>query len=96
MMRLALHVDYLDGSGADIDATAPDLIEFERKYDRSFVSIGDQTRLEWILYLCWFNLQRRNQTTLEFEAWSETVSTVFFRETEDSPVPLESNPRTGS
>ena len=96
MMRLALHVDYVDGSGADIDATAPDLIEFERKYDRAFVTIGDQTRLEWILYLCWYNLQRKKITALEFEAWCETVAGVNFRDPGDAPIPLESDPRTGS
>lgn len=96
MMRLMLHVDYLDGSGADIDATAPDLLEFERKFDRSFISIGDQTRLEWILYLCWYNQQRKEKTALAFEAWAETVSSVQFRDSEVAPVPLESSPRTGS
>jgi hypothetical protein len=96
MMRLMLHVDYLDGSGADIDATAPDLLEFERKFDRSFVSIGDQTRLEWILYLCWYNQRRKEKTALDFEPWTETVSSVQFRDSEAAPVPLESNPRTGS
>ena len=96
MMRLMLHVDYLDGSGADIDATAPDLLEFERKFDRSFVSIGEQTRLEWILYLCWFNQKRKEKTNLDFEAWAETVANVKFRDAGETPIPLESSPRTGS
>ena len=33
MMRIALKVEYVDGSGAEVMASAPDLIAFERHYD---------------------------------------------------------------
>ena len=33
MMKIRLEVKHLDGSGADVEASVPDFIAFERRYD---------------------------------------------------------------
>lgn len=94
-MRLLLHVDYLDGSGVDIEASTPDLIAFERQFDKPFTILGSGLRLEWLCWLAWTCLTRQKKTLDDFEKWLETISSVSFRPEEDI-VPLESNPRIGS
>ena len=95
MMRVALHVEYSDGSGVDVDATAPDLIAFERNFDKPFSAFGESVRLEYLLWLAWYAIKRRNKTELDFDPWSETVDSIVIGDTAD-PVPLESKAPTGS
>lgn len=95
MMRVALHVEYSDGSGVDVDATAPDLIAFERNFDKPFSVFIEAVRLEYLLWLAWQTVKRRGKTDLEFDAWSETVESIVIGDAAD-PVPLESKAPTGS
>lgn len=88
MMRLALSVKYADGSGADVVATAPDLIAFERKFDKAMAAIGSDPRIEYIMWLTWQALQRRKRVTADFDTWSDTVDEVTVGEP-DEIVPLE-------
>lgn len=95
MMRVALHVEYSDGSGVDVDATAPDLIAFERNFDKPFSAFVESVRLEYLLWLAWYAIKRRNKTELDFDPWSETVDSIVIGDTAD-PVPLESKAPIGS
>ncbi len=76
MMRIELKVEYADGSGVETTATAPDLIAFERHYDKSMAVFGTDTRIEYILWLTWHALNRKKETALEFDPWVETVDSV--------------------
>lgn len=76
MMRIDLKVEYADGSGVETTATAPDLIAFERHYDKSMAVFGTDTRIEYILWLTWHALNRKKETGLEFDPWVETVDSV--------------------
>ena len=42
MLRLALHVDYDDGSSADVIASALDIVNFERKFNKSITVFAEQ------------------------------------------------------
>jgi len=95
MMKVALHVDYSDGSGVDVEATAPDLIAFERNFDKPFTIFAESMRLEYVLWLGWHALKRQGKTALEFDPWIETVTTVGLKESTEPP-PLESGQLTGS
>lgn len=95
MMQVALHVSYDDGSGADVTATAPDLIAFERHFDKPFTVFGTEMRLEFILWLAWHSINRQGKTNMDFDAWLETVESVGLQETTEPP-PLESGQPTGS
>ena len=95
MMKVALKVQYDDGSGVDVDATAPDLIAFERNFDKPFTVFADSLRLEYLVWLAWHTLKRQGKTSLEFDPWVDTVGGISLGEAVD-PVPLESQAPTGS
>ena len=95
MMKVALHVDYSDGSGVDVIATAPDLIAFERQFDKPFTIFAESMRLEYVLWLGWHALKRQQLTTLEFDPWIETVGSVGLTDSQEPP-PLESGQPIGS
>ena len=95
MMRVPLHITYDDGSGVDVDATAPDLIAFERKFDKPFSIFANEMRLEYLLWLAWSTCRRKNNLADEFDPWCEKIDTVVVGDVSD-PVPLESPAPTGS
>lgn len=96
MLRLALHVDYDDGSGADVIASALDIVNFERKFDKPITVFADQVRVEYLLELAYSALSRKKLTTLSFDDWADTISGITFgNEADTEIVPLESNPPTG-
>jgi len=93
-MNTALRVAYNDGSGVDITASTPDLIAFERKFDKSFSAFADEFRLEYIVWLAWYALTRTKVISVEFDPWTETVDGVTVKAVADPP-PLESSQPTG-
>lgn len=95
MMRVALHIEYSDGSGVDVVATAPDLIAFERHFDKPFTVFADNLRLEYLLWLAWHTVNRSSQIDKDFDAWCENVTSIVIGESDD-PAPLESKAPTGS
>lgn len=94
MNKVALSVDYSDGSGVEVEATTPDLIAFERQFDKSFAAFADDLRLEYIVWLAWHALTRTKQVTVEFDPWTETVDGVTVKAVPDLP-PLENSQPTG-
>ncbi len=94
MNKVALRVDYSDRSGVDVEATTPDLIAFERKFDKSFAAFADDLRLEYIVWLAWQALTRTKVISVEFDPWTETVDGVTVKAVAD-PVPLENSQPTG-
>lgn len=95
MMRVPLHITYGDGSGVEVEATAPDLLAFERHFDKPFTVFGTEMRLEYVLWLGWQALNRQGKTALEFDPWIETVSGVGLQESSEPP-PLENSQPIGS
>lgn len=96
-MKVKLHVSYPNKSGADVEASAPDLIAFETKFDKSFTVFSDMATVRYthFVWLAWHVLHRTGKTNLEFDQWVESVESVEGVDSEDI-VPLESNPSTGS
>ena len=92
MMRIALKVTYTDGREQAVMVSAPDLIGFERHYDKPMTTIGTG-RIEYLWWVAWHATKRKALTDLDFDAWLETVDAVA-----DDPngtaeiVPLE-NPQ---
>jgi hypothetical protein len=96
MLRLALHVDYDDGTGADVIASALDIVNFERKFDKSITVFADQVRVEYLLELAYSALSRKKLTTLSFDDWADTISGITFgNEADTEIVPLEKTPPIG-
>jgi hypothetical protein len=90
MMRIALKVEYADGSGAEVMASAPDLIAFERHFDKPMMVFAEDVRIEYLLWLAWTALKRKNLVSKEFDAWTEDVEAVIAGgDAETEIVPLE-------
>lgn len=95
MMRIALLAKYIDGREQTVIVSAPDLVAFERQYDKpmSAVSTG---RIEYLFWVTWHATKRKNLTDLDFDAWLETIENVTDDpNTETEIVPLESSQPTG-
>ena len=51
MLRLALHVDYDNGTSADVIASALDIVNFERKFNKSITVFAEEVRVEYSVLL---------------------------------------------
>lgn len=95
MMRIALQVKYVDGREQAVMLSAPDLIAFERQFDKPMRAITTG-RMEYLWWTTWHSAKRRGLTSDDFEAWIETVDVIG-----DDPnasadiVPLETTQATG-
>lgn len=94
MMNIKMHVGYEDGSGVEVNASMPDFIAFERKYDKPVQAFASDVRIEYMCYLAWHNLHRRKAVELEFDDWLNTVSELTVGDEDDIP-PLENSQPTG-
>lgn len=82
-MKLNLQVSFTDGTSKEIEATTPDMVAFEDKYDISVATLGADTRISWLLYLAWHADKRTGGTKLSYEKWLETVDGMG--ETQQAP-----------
>lgn len=94
MMRISLQVEYDSGAVVDVVATAPDLVAFERKYERAMAVFATEPRIEWLMFLAWTALKRRNKTHLDFDPWMDEVAGITVGEDEEI-VPLGETAPTG-
>jgi hypothetical protein len=76
MNPINLRVEFIDGSSVEVTAIAADLIAFEAHFDLSVARLEKEIRLTHLFFLAWRVLKRTNQTTDEFEKWTESVSLV--------------------
>ena len=82
MNPIALTISFVDGSEKPVTAVAADLIAFETHFDKSVTELQKNVRLSYLFYICWHVLKRTNETSEEFEKWTETVVGVTI---EDEP-----------
>lgn len=96
MMRIALKVEYADGSGAEVMASAPDLIAFERHFDKPMMVFAEDVRIEYLLWLAWTSLKRKNMVADDFDTWIDSVDGVTVGDQADVEiVPLETSQPIG-
>lgn len=86
-MKMDLHVSYSDGSGADVVVSAPDLVAFEREFDRSVARFQSEVKFTDICWLAWHRLKRDGKAG-EFDAWLEGIEGVDIADASE-PVPLD-------
>ena len=75
-MRFNLRIKFADGADKEIQASVPDLIAFEDKFNISVAKLAVEQRLSHLLFLAWHSEKRNKVTKLSFEEWSETVETI--------------------
>ena len=96
MMRIALKVAYVDGREQAVMVSGPDLIAFERQFDKPMTTISSG-RIEYLYWATWHSLKRRNLVTAEFDEWVDTVDGVTDDEAGSADLPpLESKQPIGS
>ena len=96
MMRFTMHVEFEDGAGVTSVASVPDLLAFERKFDKPITEFGSGLKLEWILWLAWNSLRRRDKAGNDFDVWADTVTNITVGDSDDDAIaPLESSQPTG-
>lgn len=94
-MKMNLRVSNNDGSTADVQVSAVDLVAFEDKFDRSVAKFQDEFRLTDMYWLAWHSLKRTNPSIGDFNTWlAESDPDVGFSESEEI-VPLEKSPSIG-
>jgi len=95
VMKISLGVVYEDGSGTTVQASVPDFVAFERKYDKPIAAFQTDVRIEYLSFIAWHALDRTKKTTLEFDPWLDTLAELVVGD-EDEIVPLEKTQSTGS
>ena len=86
-MRIALEVEYLNGTKEPVDAVFADFVGFERTWQRSVVKFEQEMRLTDLAWLAWSALTHRNKTKLKFDPdWIATVAQVLPRDEAESPL----------
>jgi hypothetical protein len=86
-VRIALEVEYLDGTKEPVDAVFADFVGFERTWQRSVVKFEQEMRLTDLAWLAWSALTHRNKTKLKFDPdWIGTVAQVLPRDEAESPL----------
>jgi hypothetical protein len=86
-MKMQLRVTYNDGSGADATVSAPDLVAFESKFDRSVARFESEVKFTDLVWLAWHYLNRKGEVG-DFDKWLENVDQVEVGEVGD-PAPLD-------
>jgi hypothetical protein len=74
-MKITLQIEYADGTTKEVVVSAADMVAFESKYDISIARL-DEARISWLLFLAWHSENRRKVTTLDYDAWLDTVESV--------------------
>jgi hypothetical protein len=76
-MKIALKVEYLDGTIEPVEAVFADFVGFERTWQRSVVRLETEMRLTDLAWLAWSALTHRGKTKLKFDPdWIGTVAQV--------------------
>jgi hypothetical protein len=95
MMRIALEVKYVDGRAQKIMVSAPDLVAFERHFDKPMAEVASG-RIEYLWWVAWHATTRKHLTEADFDSWIETIDEIGDdNETSEEIVPLENNQLTG-
>jgi len=85
-MKIALKVEYLDGTIESVEAVFADFVGFERTWQRSVVRLETEMRLTDLAWLAWSALSHRGKTKLKFDPdWIATVAQVTPADEGDFP-----------
>jgi hypothetical protein len=93
-MRMNMKVTYNDGAGVDVVVSAPDLVAFEREFDRSVARFESEVKFTDICWLAWHKLNRDKKAG-GFDEWLETLDGVEIADSSE-PVPLETTALTST
>jgi hypothetical protein len=93
-MKMQLRVTYNDGAGADVTVSAPDLVAFEREFDRSVARFESEVKFTDLVWLAWHRLKRDGKAG-DFDPWLETVDGIEVADVGE-PAPLDKTALTST
>jgi hypothetical protein len=76
MNPINLLITFIDGTSREVTAIISDLMAFEDKFDKSVADFQKGVRLSWLVFIAWKAESRTKATTLEFDAYADTISAV--------------------
>jgi hypothetical protein len=91
-MRMNMTVTYTDGTGAAVVVSAPDLVAFEREFDRSVARFESEIKFTDICWLAWHKLNRDGSAG-DFDKWLEKLDGVEIADASE-PAPLDKTAHT--
>ena len=75
-MQVKLQVKFVDGTDKEIAAGATDLVAFEERFDLSVAKLEKEVKLTHLLFIAYNHENRTKATSLDFNAWVETIDTI--------------------
>lgn len=76
MNPINLLIKFIDGTSREVTAIVSDLMAFEEKFDKSVADFSKGVRLSWLVFIAWKAETRTKATSLDFEAYADTISAV--------------------
>ena len=76
MNPINLLITFVDGTSRGVTAIVSDLMAFEDKFDKSVSDFAKGVRLSWLVFIAWKAETRTKATSLEFDAYADTISAV--------------------
>lgn len=75
-MRVYLRILFNDGTDKQVAATAPEIVAWETRFDKSVASLLKGFKATDLLFLAWHHEKRTKASDLEFEDWLALVELV--------------------
>lgn len=94
MFQLKIKVEFLDGSETEITTIPLDIVKWEREYNKPASALGNEPHIEWMMFIAYAAVKRRDGFSQTFDEWLVNVATVETMGEEDTP-PLARRRRTG-
>lgn len=76
MNPINLRITFSDGTTREAVCTIADFLKFEERFDKSVSDFGKNVKLTWMVFLAWAAETRTKATSLEFEAYTETITEI--------------------
>lgn len=73
MATAAFRLSLADGTTIEVDTKPGDFVRFERQFNVSPEALGDNPRVEYLMFLGWAAAKRTGQTDLDFEAFLDVI-----------------------
>lgn len=93
-MKIALIVRTATGPRKALCEFA-DFVKYEEVHNISMANIESNLKTRDLAWFAWHSEKRRKLTTVDFDAWCETIDGIDIDTGEETIVPLESSQPTG-
>lgn len=75
-MRINFKVTTTDGETTEVQTSYGDLIALENKFNINASDLGVTQRAQWLAFMAYSALKRRDGLKVTFEQWADTVEAL--------------------